>query len=148
MMKVGQELFLGMWRGFLQVFDIEKLEITHKKRFKEIDTIFDMIAIDDSEQLLLAGCSGLLKARKDQAIKHYFKDQRAYSICHIAESFYLVGFYKAGLIVWNEQTDQQQFQICQDDVGSIKRTLTTNTFIIKTKNDGVKCFTIKNLKKQ
>jgi hypothetical protein len=35
-----------------------------------MDRIFDMIAIEDSEYLLLAGDEGLLKATKDQEIKH------------------------------------------------------------------------------
>ena len=147
MMKVGNQLVLGEGRGYLQVFDIEKLEITHTKQFKGIKSIWDMIAIEESEQLLLAGLGGLLRATKDQVIKHYFNGKIAHSICHIAESLYLAGLYQDGLIVWNEQTDQQLFQIFQDRALSIKRILTTNTYIIKTQNNGLKVFTIKNLKK-
>ena len=105
-----------------------------------------MIEIEDSEQLLLAGDEGLLKATRDQEIKHYFQGKFILSICHIAESLYLVGFIRgSGLIVWNEHIDQQLFQIYQDRVDSIKRSLTTNTYIIKTEN-GLQLLTIKNLK--
>jgi hypothetical protein len=65
-----------------------------------------MIAIEDSEYLLLGGWIGVMKATKDQAIKHYFLGNDARSICHIAESLYLVGLLCDGLMVWNEQTDQ------------------------------------------
>jgi hypothetical protein len=33
MIKVGQELILGESPGYLEVFDIEKMKITHTKRF-------------------------------------------------------------------------------------------------------------------
>lgn len=105
-----------------------------------------MIAIEDSHQFLLAGYKGLLKATRDQAIKQYFEGKTALSICHIAESLYLVGFFDDGLIVWNEQTEQQIIKICQDRVSSIKRMLNTNSYIIKTKENGVQKLTIKNLK--
>ena len=82
---------------------------------------------------------------KGQAIKNYFQGKGVESICHIAESLYLVGScYR--LIVWDEHSDQQLFQICQDRVFSIKRILTTNTYILKTEKYGLKLFTIKNLK--
>ena len=109
-------------------------------------TIYDMIAIDNSQLLLLIGCSGLLKATKDQAIDRYLEYKSVFSICHIADSLYFVG-YLDGLIVWNAQTDQKLFQICQDRVISIKRILTTNTYIIKTDNNGLKLLTIKNLER-
>jgi hypothetical protein len=105
-----------------------------------------MIAIKDSEELLLAGWNGLLKATKDQAVKHYFEEKPAFSISHIAESLYLVWVYEYDLIAWNEQTDQQLFQICQDRLFSIKRILTTNSYIIKTKMNGIKFLTIKDFK--
>ena len=146
MMKVGQELFLGMDYGYLQVIDIQNLEITHTSQFQEIARIHDILQINDSQQLLLAGAEGLLKATKDQVIKHYFKQEPIITICHIAESVYLVGFEKDGLTVWKEQTDQQLFKVCQDQVFSIKRVLTTNTYIIKTEKNGLKLLSIKNLK--
>jgi hypothetical protein len=49
MMKVGQELVLGEAGGYLEVFNIENLKITHTKQFKEIGQIFDMIAIENSD---------------------------------------------------------------------------------------------------
>jgi hypothetical protein len=58
----------------------------------------------------------------------------------------LVGSEKDGLTVWEEQTDQQLFKICQDQVFSIKRVLTTKTFIIKTEKNGLKLLSIKNFK--
>ena len=91
MMKWGTNIILGECNGYLQVFDIQNLKITHTQQFEEIGAIFDFIANQDSEQLLLAGDEGVLKATKDQAIKHYFRGKLTLSICHIAESFYLVG---------------------------------------------------------
>lgn len=90
MIKVGQELVLGEAEGYLQVFDIRKFEITQTQKF-EAD-ICDIIVIEESQQLLLAGYIGLVKATKDQSMKHYNQPKEARSICHIAESFYLVGF--------------------------------------------------------
>ena len=130
--KLGKELVLGEWDGYIQVFDIKNYTITHTQQFREIGNIKDMIAIEDSGQLLLAGDNGLLKATKDIAIKHYFQGKKAVSICHIADSLYLVGFFHEGLIVWNEQSDQELFQICQNLVFSIKRILNTNNLSIKT----------------
>ena len=103
MMKQDKNIILGEWQGYLQVFDNEKLKITHTQRFEEIGPIFDFIAIEDSELLLLAGGRGLLKATKDQAIKHYFEEKPTISIYHIALKLYLVGFFfdNDGLIVWN-----------------------------------------------
>lgn len=74
-----------------------------------------MIAIEKSEQLLLAGQGGILKATKNHAIKYYFSEKPAVSICHITESIYLVALWDDEfLIAWNEKTDQKLFQICQD----------------------------------
>lgn len=49
------------------------------------------------------------------------------------------------MILWNEQTDQQLHKICYGTVLSIKRVLTTNNYIIKTRNDIVKLVTISGL---
>ena len=146
MKKVCQEIVLGETCRTLQVFDIDNFKITHTQEFEQANQIIDILAIDDSNQLLLAGYKGVLKATKDQALKHYFKGKAAWSLCHIAQSLYLVGFIFDGLIVWDENTDQQVLEICQDYVISIKRILTTNSYIIKTKNNGLKLLTIKNLK--
>ena len=99
-----------------------------------------MIGIENPEELFLAGFDGLLKAKKDQAIKHYFQWAGVGCICHISESLYLVGHN--GLIVWNEQTDQKIYQICEDKLCSIKIILTTNTYIIKTEENGLKLLKI------
>lgn len=147
-LKVGQELVLGCFNGYIQMIDIKELKIIHTKQFEEIGNIYNIIAIEDSEQLLLVGTKGLMKATKDQAIKHYFQGKRLLSICLISESFYLLGFYKDdGLIVWNEHSDQQLYHICPDRVFSIKRILYTNTYIIKTKENGLKLLYIKNFEK-
>jgi hypothetical protein len=105
-----------------------------------------MIQIVYSQYLLLAGERGILKAtKKGQAIKNYFQDQ-VNTICHIEGSLYLVGLYCDGLKVWDEQTDQEMFDICKDTVFSIKRILNSNSYVIKTYKNGIKLLTIKNLK--
>ena len=86
-----------------------------------------------------------MKTTKDQLIKHYHKGKSVRSLCHVTHSLYLVGFRDDGLILWNEQTDQLLLEICDDSVFSIKRVLTTNNYIIKTENDGVKVVTINDL---
>jgi hypothetical protein len=87
-----------------------------------------------------------LKTTKDQLIKHYHKGKSVRSLCHVTHSLYLVGFYNYGLILWNEQTDQLLSKISDNDgVFSVKRVLTTNNYIIKTENDGVKVVTINDL---
>ena len=60
----------------------------------------------------------------------------------------MLGFRDDGLIVWDEEKDYQLFRISQDKVFSIKRVMTANTFIIKTKLDGVKVLDIDDLKSQ
>ena len=112
MIKVGQELFLGEDIGYLQVFDIKNFKITRTQWFTEIDKIYDMVAINGSHQLLLVGKRGLLKATKDEELnKCYFDEEETRSICHIAESVYLVGFKNRGLIAWNENSDERLFGI-------------------------------------
>jgi hypothetical protein len=95
---------------------------------------------------LIAADKGLLKTTKDQLIKRYDQGKSVESLCHVTHSLYLVGFSYDGLILWNEQTDQLLSKICSDDtVYSIKRVLTTNNYIIKTDNSGVKVVTINDL---
>ena len=147
MIKVGQKLVLGEKNGFFEIFDIECNFICRTQQFIEIGDIYDIIAIEDSDQLLLAGYRGLLKRTKDQVTKHYFQGKRVNTICHNAESLYFIGLANDGLIVWNEKTDQQLVQVCKDRVFSIKRILTTNSYIIKTMENGLKLITIKNLEK-
>jgi dynactin complex subunit len=50
------------------------------------------------------------------------------------------------LILWNEQTETQLFQISNDTAYSIKRFMSSNKFIVKTHANGVKVLTINELK--
>jgi hypothetical protein len=119
--------------------------ITHTHKFTEGDDIRDIIAIDETHYLL-AAYRGLLKTTKDQLINHYHKGKSVRSLCHVTHSLYLVGFGGDGLILWNEQRDQLLSQICGGRVLSIKRVITTNNYLIKTKDEGVKVVTINDLK--
>jgi hypothetical protein len=104
-LRVGDELVLGEWKGYLEVFDIETSSITHTHEFTEGGTIYDIIAIDDTHYLL-AAWDGLLKTTKDQLINYYHKGVWVRSLCHIADSIYLLGLYRSEkLIVWDEKTD-------------------------------------------
>jgi hypothetical protein len=118
--------------------------VTHTHKFTEGHNIRDIIAIDETHYLV-AAWRGLLKTTKDQLINHYHKGKSVWSLCHVTHSLYLVGFYKHGLILWNEQTDQLLSEICGDTVYSIKRVITTNNYLIKTYNEGVKVVTINDL---
>ena len=103
-LRVGKELLLGQSWGYLEVFDINTSTVTHTHQFTEGGSICDIIAIDGSNYLLAAE-EGLLKTTKDQLINIYFKGKWVRSLCHITDSFYLVGFFYDQLIVWNEKTD-------------------------------------------
>jgi hypothetical protein len=118
--------------------------VTDTHKFTEGYNIRDIIAIDETHYLL-AGYKGLLKTTKDQLINHYYKGKSVISLCHVTHSLYLVGFYNDGLILWNEQTDQLLSQICGGSVCSIKRVITTNNYLIKTEDEGVKVVTINDL---
>ena len=100
-LKVGHELLLGQSVGCFQAFDIDTSAITHTHKFTEGDNIYDIIAFDDTHYLL-AAIEGLLKATKKKLIKHYHKGKWVRSLCHVTHSFYLVGFLRDGLILWNE----------------------------------------------
>ena len=63
-----------------------------------------MIAIDDTHYLL-AALFGLLKITKDQLIKRYYKEKYVWSLCHITDSIYLLGFFRDGLIVCDLEKD-------------------------------------------
>ena len=121
--------------------------ITSTHQFKEGDHIWDIVAIDDSNYLL-AAYKGLMRATKDQLLKHYYQGEGVGSLCHATDSLYLLGFYNPGkLVVWNEQTGQQLIQICDDRVLSIKRVMNSNKFIIKTaRKKGVKVLTMNDFK--
>ena len=76
---------------------------------------------------MVAAFLGLLQTTKDQLINHYYKGKWVWSLCHVTDSLYLVGFYEGdGLILWNEQTDYQLSEICDDTVFSIKRVMIIN----------------------
>jgi hypothetical protein len=105
MMKVGNQLVLGEWEGYLQVVSLGNHLITSTHKFNEGGDINDMIAIDDAH-FLLATAQGLLRATRDQVVKQYYKGKTARAVCHIADSIYLVGLENENMIaLWNEQTD-------------------------------------------
>jgi hypothetical protein len=95
---------------------------------------------------LLATFAGLLKTTKDKLIRQCFKENEVRSLCHISDSIYLIGVYKIGLIVWDEQNNLTVFRISENLAFSIKRVMTTNNYIIKDQNQGVKILTIDDLK--
>ena len=78
--------------------------ITSTHKFTESGSIYDIIAIDDS-QYLLAAWRGVLRTTKDRVIKHYYHGKNVTSLFHITDSIYLVGLKENGLVVWNEETD-------------------------------------------
>jgi flavorubredoxin len=58
---------------------------------------------------------------------------------------YVLGLTSEGVIVWDEKEDQELFRITQEMVFSMKRVMTTNSYLIKTKEQGVKILTIEDL---
>ena len=66
-------------------------------------------------------------------------------LCHIADSTYLLGIHNAKLRVWDEQKEQEMCQISVDPLSSIKRVINTNNYILKTKKNGLKLLTIRDL---
>ena len=101
---MGDELLLGESGGFLEVFDINTCSITNYERFILGDSICDIIGIDDTHYLLATN-NGILKTTKNQMLKHYYIGDDVFTLCHISDSLYLVGFVENNLIVWNEQND-------------------------------------------
>jgi hypothetical protein len=94
---------------------------------------------------LLATEIGLLKTNKDQLINDYYKGKWIRSLCHISASLYLVGLYNDELRVWDQEKEQEMCQIRVDQVCSIKRVMTTDKFILRTKQKGLKLLTINDL---
>ena len=87
------------------MLDLNNNTITSTHEFSEGSHIWDIAAIDDTH-FLLAAKEGLLKTTKDQLLKHYHKGKLVDTICHIADSFYLLGLVnEQQLCVWNEHTD-------------------------------------------
>lgn len=94
---------------------------------------------------MLATFKGLLKTSKDQLINHYYKGEFVTCICHLKDSIYLLGFNKDKLRVWNQETEQEMYLISEDRLYSIKRVLSTEYFILKTDNNGLKLLTVNDL---
>ena len=69
--RVGNQLLLGEWEGYLQVVSLGNLLITSTHKFTEGGDIHDMLAIDETH-FLLASAQGLLRSTRDQIVKHYF----------------------------------------------------------------------------
>ena len=63
-----------------------------------------MIAIDGT-YYMLAVRKGVLKAAYEQLINYYLQGMSVESLCHLADSIYLVCFTYDGLIAWNEKKD-------------------------------------------
>jgi hypothetical protein len=100
--------------------------------------INDIVAFDDTH-FLLGAREGLFKTTKDHILKRYQNKELISNICHIADSFYLLGLnnfskhdLKEQLFVWDEHTGEELYHIIQDPIWSIKRVMTTNTYIIKS----------------
>jgi hypothetical protein len=144
-LRLGNELLLGQDDGHLEVLDIKTSKIMGTHSFAPTGSINDMIAIDDT-YYMLAVRRGLLKVAYEQVISYYLQGMSVDSLCHLDDSVYLVGFTHDGLVAWDEKKDQLLFKISKDEAFSIKRVLTTNSFLIKTGEGGVKVLTIDDLK--
>lgn len=70
-LRVGNQLLLGEWEGYLQVVSLGQPLITSTHKFTEGGDIHDMLPRDDT-QFLLATAQGLLRTTRDQVLKHYF----------------------------------------------------------------------------
>ena len=145
MKRVGNELLLGQYHGYLEVVDIKTSKITSNHQFTDGNGIRDILAIDDTHYLFAAS-KGLFKTTKDQLIRHDYQGQWVLSLCHVTDSIYLVGVREYGLILWDEEKVQQLFRISYDLAVSIKRVMTINSFIFKTGEGGVKLLSIDDLK--
>ena len=78
-------------------------KITSTHEFSEGSVIYDICAVDDTN-FLLAAHKGLLKIKNYKLLKYCSRGWLVRCICHIADSFYLLGTYDC-VLVWNEQTD-------------------------------------------
>ena len=95
---------------------------------------------------MLATEDGLLKTSKDQLIKDYYNGKTVSCLCHITDSLLLVGFIRDGLIIWDQQKEEEICQIIDYSLDSIKRVINTDNFIIKTKfKNELKLLTIRNM---
>jgi hypothetical protein len=118
--------------------------ITYTWEIKEAVHFLDILAIDETH-LFIAHSRGLLKAYQGKIVAQYYQNEYVELLCHISDSIYFVGLYGNGLVVWNEQTDQELFRVYERSVDSIKRVVSTNSYIILTKFEGVKLLTIEEL---
>ena len=64
MLGKGNELLIGGYNGWLEVFNIISGTITHSQKIRAQTTIYDIVAIDETH-LLLASSDGILKSTKD-----------------------------------------------------------------------------------
>ena len=105
-----------------------------------------MIGIDEN-QYLLAITIGVLLASKERVIKKYKSFFHATSLCHYTGSLFLVGNHHY-LQVWDYLRGEMLFDIdrCSYPIASIKRVLSTDNYIIKTKYKGVNLLAINDLK--
>jgi len=62
-LRKGNELLLGQYDGWLEVFEISSATIIHAWKIREATTIWDIEAIDKTH-LLLATSEGILKSSK------------------------------------------------------------------------------------
>ena len=57
----------------------------------------------------------------------------------------MLGLSGANPIVWDEQKEQEMYQISVDRVCSIKRVMRTDYYILKTEDKGLKLLAINDL---
>ena len=101
-----QEILLGQYKGNFQVFDIDRQEITRSKLYKEVGSIYDILAMDDGAHFLLAAFAGISKITAGgDFVKRFYRGQSSSCICHISGSKYLVGFEDHQLKVWDAEKD-------------------------------------------
>jgi hypothetical protein len=120
--RISGELVLGIDDGVLAVLDIESCKITHSHKLLDADGgICDLIVLDSTHFLLASG-EGVFKVTKSGVIKHFFEKFWVACICHVTESVYLLSLPDwPKLIVWNEHSDQQLFEIESDTVSCTRR---------------------------
>ena len=71
------------------MLDTRIFDISHCHKYEGIYSIYDMIKIEDDMFLIAAG-GGLMKATKDETLRHYIKDLKVRTIWHISASTYLL----------------------------------------------------------
>jgi hypothetical protein len=94
---------------------------------------------------LLATDEGLLRTTKDKLINHYYKGKTVWCLCYLTDSIYLLGFSDDKLRVWDQQKEQEMYQMNDDSVESIKRVMKTDNFILRIYDYGLKLLSIRDL---